>query len=70
MSEKVHLSIVIPAYNEEENIAFTLSKITEYLKGKDFTYEVTVVDDGSEDATLHVPPSLERNATFVVPSLR
>jgi dolichyl-phosphate beta-glucosyltransferase len=52
VSEKVYLSIIIPAYNEEENIAFTLSRVAEYLKGKDFSYEVTVIDDGSGDATV------------------
>ena len=52
MSENIYLSIIIPAYNEEENIAFTLSKVAGYLKEKDFTYEVTVVDDGSQDATV------------------
>jgi dolichyl-phosphate beta-glucosyltransferase len=52
VSEKVYLSIIIPAYNEEENIAFTLSKIAEYLKGKEFSYDITVVDDGSGDATV------------------
>ena len=50
MSE-IYLSAIIPAYNEEANISGTLREVAEYLKGKDFTSEVIVVDDGSKDAT-------------------
>jgi len=45
----VKLSVVIPAYNEEENIERTLRAIAEELKGMD--YELVVVDDASTDAT-------------------
>ncbi len=52
MFEKVFLSVVIPAYNEEMNISDTLGDIKGYLDGKDFTYEVIVIDDGSGDDTV------------------
>lgn len=52
MSEKLFLSIVIPAYNEEENIASTLEEISEYLENRDFSYELIVADDGSSDPTV------------------
>ncbi|TAK30276.1 MAG: glycosyltransferase family 2 protein [Chloroflexota bacterium] len=45
------LSIVIPAYNEQNRIVGTLHKIAEYLSQQDYTAEVLVVDDGSADAT-------------------
>lgn len=48
----IFLSIVIPAYNEEANISDTLSEVSEYLRGRDFSYEVIVIDDGSEDGTV------------------
>ncbi|MEA3488879.1 MAG: dolichyl-phosphate beta-glucosyltransferase [Candidatus Omnitrophota bacterium] len=65
MAEKVFLSVVIPAYNEEENIASTLSEISEHLKGKDFSYEVVLADDGSTDDTLGKARSFEdRLAAF------
>jgi len=51
MGDNVYLSIVIPAYNEESNIAVTLSDISEYLRQKDFACEVIVADDGSRDNT-------------------
>jgi len=47
----LYLSIVIPAYNEEENISSTLQDIAQYLKTKNYSYEVIVVDDGSRDKT-------------------
>jgi glycosyltransferase involved in cell wall biosynthesis len=48
----VHLSVVIPAYNETANIQYgALSKVADYLAQQDYSYEVVVVDDGSEDTT-------------------
>ncbi|MDD4183451.1 MAG: glycosyltransferase, partial [Candidatus Omnitrophica bacterium] len=49
--KSLYLSIVIPAYNEEENISSTLQDIAQYLKTKNYPYEVIVVDDGSRDKT-------------------
>jgi dolichyl-phosphate beta-glucosyltransferase len=47
----IFLSIVIPAYNEEERIGQTLGAIREYLAGQDYAAEIIVVDDGSRDRT-------------------
>lgn len=51
MNKKIYLSIVIPAYREEERIHKTLDAICEYIKLKDFSVEVIVVLDGSVDKT-------------------
>ena len=45
------LSIVIPAFNEEARIGATLDEVVEYLSDQTYSWEVTVVDDGSSDAT-------------------
>lgn len=46
------LSLVIPAYNEEENIKKgSLDKVLSYFKRQDFNWEIIVVDDGSTDKT-------------------
>ena len=50
----VSLSIVIPAYNEENRIGSALEAILSYLAEKPFEYEVIVVDDGSRDRTVEV----------------
>jgi len=47
----VHLSIVIPAYNEEMGIVQTVTAVNQALSGLSTTYEVVVVDDGSTDNT-------------------
>ncbi len=46
------ISIIIPAYNEENRITSTLEKVSGYLEGRTWDFaEVLVVDDGSSDAT-------------------
>lgn len=46
------LSIIFPAYNEAENIKHgALERVSSYLDKVDFTYEVLIVDDGSNDET-------------------
>lgn len=47
----MHLSLVIPAYNEAGRLPDTLSKVVAYLDAQDYDAEVWVVDDGSHDAT-------------------
>lgn len=48
------VSIVIPAYNEEKRIEETLKTIISYLKRKNFTSEVIIVNDGSNDSTAKI----------------
>lgn len=45
------LSIVIPAYNEEQRIGRTLEGTFEYLDAQSYDSEVLVVNDGSRDRT-------------------
>ncbi|MCP4747070.1 MAG: glycosyltransferase family 2 protein [Desulfobacteraceae bacterium] len=47
----IELSIVIPAYNEQDRIIPTLKNTLEYLKEKNFKSQVIVVSDGSSDKT-------------------
>ncbi|HKP51381.1 MAG TPA: dolichyl-phosphate beta-glucosyltransferase [Chloroflexia bacterium] len=49
-----YLSVVIPAYNEAARLPTTLQKVMSYLVGCDYSYEVLVVDDGSEDRTADI----------------
>jgi len=52
--DKIFLSVVIPAYNEEKTISDTLLDIDHYLSKQDYTYEIVVVSDGSKDKTAQV----------------
>lgn len=45
------LSVVIPVYNEEENVASLAAQVHAALAAMDREYEVLLVDDGSTDAT-------------------
>jgi glycosyltransferase involved in cell wall biosynthesis len=45
------ISIIIPAYNEQEGIAKTLTRIFETMDAAQYDYEVIVVNDGSTDGT-------------------
>lgn len=50
----MHLSLVIPAYNEANRIGETLRQAGVYLARQEFSSEIVVVDDGSDDATADV----------------
>lgn len=54
------LSIVIPAYNEEESIAETIDKLAEVLGSVTIDHEIFVVNDNSKDNTLQVLESLSK----------
>lgn len=45
------LSIVLPSYNEEQNIANTAKVLSELLEQEKIEYELVFVSDGSKDAT-------------------
>lgn len=44
-------SVIIPAYNEAARLPSYLKETQAYFEGRDESYEVIVVDDGSEDGT-------------------
>jgi polyisoprenyl-phosphate glycosyltransferase len=48
------ISIVIPAFNEEENIPIIYQEIVSHLNGIKYNYEIIFVDDGSSDDTWKV----------------
>ena len=51
----MYLSVIIPCYNEEENLKRgVLEEIFNFLKTKDFSWEVIVSDDGSNDLSREV----------------
>lgn len=47
------LSVIIPAYNEEQNIFRTAETIGRILSEAAIEYEIIFVDDGSKDSTWH-----------------
>ena len=47
------LSLVVPCYNEAENVAEFQDAVIAAFDGCGYDYEIIFVDDGSRDATLH-----------------
>jgi dolichyl-phosphate beta-glucosyltransferase len=45
------LSIIIPAYNEQDRIAPTILNMKDHLEGRDYDYEIIVMVNGSTDQT-------------------
>ncbi len=62
----IYLSVIVPAYNEQSRLPIMLESALQYLDerrskqvtngstGKEFTFEVIVVDDGSKDETTQI----------------
>jgi glycosyltransferase involved in cell wall biosynthesis len=48
---EIHLSVVIPAFNEARRLPRTLAEVTAYLGRQSYGSEIVVVDDGSTDNT-------------------
>ncbi len=52
MAEKKRtISIIVPVFNERENVRALVERVAEALEPADITYELIVVDDGSTDGT-------------------
>jgi dolichyl-phosphate beta-glucosyltransferase len=62
----MNISVIIPAYNEEQRIAPTLERVSGYLGNRGLDYEILVVDDGSTDGT----PAVVRAWSGKEPALR
>ncbi len=54
----MRLSIIIPAYKEEQRIANTLKEVEKYMSKQNYDYEIIVVNDGSKDGTGEVVKAL------------
>ncbi|MGB6839233.1 MAG: glycosyltransferase family 2 protein [Microgenomates group bacterium] len=51
---KIQLSVIVPFYNEEENLATLHSEVTDVLKKLKISSEIVYVDDGSTDRSREV----------------
>ena len=55
------ISIVIPVYNERENLVLLDEQITKHMKRLNKEYEVIFVDDGSKDGSAKLIHTLKNN---------
>jgi glycosyltransferase involved in cell wall biosynthesis len=59
-------SVVVPFYNEQENVAQLYVKIIEVMDGLGEPYEIVFVDDGSKDGTFRLLTEIARDDERVV----
>ena len=54
MGEGLGLSVVVPAYNEQESIGGVIKELISLFESKGYNYDIIVVDDGSTDRTADI----------------
>jgi len=59
-SANIGLSIVVPIYNEEDNIPILYKELNETLKTLKQDYEIILIDDGSKDRSREVLTTLAK----------
>jgi len=66
----MNISVIIPVYNEEENIPLLYEELIQVLENIGSDYEVIFVDDGSTDSSLEILKEIkERNPRVKILSL-
>ena len=51
-SSNIWISVIVPVYNEQENLDYLFQRLLGVLAGLNLTYEVICINDGSKDDTL------------------
>jgi len=59
--QSIDLSIVIPVFNEAENLGLLCSQLKLVLERLDKTYEVILIDDGSTDSSFEIMHKLSKS---------
>jgi glycosyltransferase involved in cell wall biosynthesis len=60
------LSVIIPAYNEEPNVAAALKRVSDVLQTLNLDYEIILVNDGSRDRTGEIAKSLIGQIPYLI----
>ncbi|HIH85316.1 MAG TPA: polyprenol monophosphomannose synthase, partial [Methanoculleus sp.] len=65
MSERYNLSVIIPTFNEEENIAAIIGAVNDVCSKNGIQAEILVVDDNSNDRTIPIVQDIVRRCENV-----
>ena len=58
-NDEIYLSVIVPAFNEQERIAESLYTIKDYLHSQKYRSEIIIVDDGSGDYTTEIVKTID-----------
>jgi dolichol-phosphate mannosyltransferase len=53
-TEQIEISVVVPVYNEQDNLPILIPQLVEALKSLKRSYEMVFIDDGSSDESRNV----------------
>ena len=65
MKRNIDLSIIIPAYNEEKRIGYTLESLGRYFSKKNINVEILVVVNNTTDKTVDVVKQYQKEYAFI-----
>lgn len=66
MAEKTRtISIVVPVYNEQDNITELVERIEKVMTSTELTYELILVDDGSTDKTVSLLEEMQAGRKWI-----
>ena len=57
----VQVAVVIPVYNEEENLPELMRRLMPVMQGMNKTFEIILIDDGSHDDSLEILKSFTKD---------
>ncbi len=69
-SERPRISIIIPTYNERDNLEGLFERVSRALSGAGYEFEIVVVDDNSPDRTWEYAEELGKTGGYPVKVIR
>ena len=66
----MNLSLVIPVYNEQENLPFLFEAIQKTMAEVNQSWEAILVDDGSRDKSLSVLKQYAESSSCSMPTCK
>ncbi len=65
-TESIELSVILPTYNEAQNIGKVIEELEDFFSKKKKPFEIIVVDDSSPDKTADVVRKLQKRFSNIV----
>jgi dolichol-phosphate mannosyltransferase len=62
----VMFSVILPTYNERENLPLIIWMLDKSFTDSSLKYEVIIVEDNSPDGTLQVAEKLQVNSKLII----